>query len=374
MYIHWSEVLLILLSITAGIQLIYFAFFYARLAFYKKPKRDSSRQHALSVVICARDEAQNLADHLPLILQQQYPSTFEVVSVDDNSFDDSKYVLEQLSKIFKNLRVVSLKQEARLIQGKKVPLSMGIKEAKYELLLLTDADCRPASPNWILHMQDAFLKEGVEIVLGYGAYEKQKGTLNKLIRFETFFTALQYLSFALAGKPYMGVGRNLAYKREEFFNVRGFMDHMKIRSGDDDLFINQAATQANCTTCFSADAFTYSKPKTTVASWFTQKRRHVATANYYKAFDQIQLSVFYALQLSFILLAIVLLAFQFQWIAVLSLIGFRYVFAWISLGFSAGKLKEKDVMYWFPVLELLLIVVQLNLFVSTLFSKPVHWK
>lgn len=110
------------------------------------------------------------------------------------------------------------------------------------------------------------------IVLGYGAYEKVKNSfLNKIIRFETMLTATQYFSWAKIGKPYMGVGRNLAYKKEEFFNVRGFMDHMKIRSGDDDLFINQAATKKNTAILYTPESFTFSEPKTTFSSWVYQK-------------------------------------------------------------------------------------------------------
>jgi hypothetical protein len=149
---------------------------------------------------------------------------------------------------------------------------------------------------------------------------------------------------------------------------------MKIRSGDDDLFINQAATKENTAICFLPDSFTYSEPKTSFKEWFTQKRRHVSTAKHYKMFDRNQLSIFYTSQLLFLLLPIVLLAFQFQWIAVVSIIGFRYLFAWLAMGFAAGKLKEKDVMYWFPIIEIVLIFTQLNVFITNTFSKPVHWK
>ena len=223
-------------------------------------------------------------------------------------------------------------------------------------------------------MSAQFTKEKT-IVLGYGAYEKIKNSfLNKIIRFETLMTATQYFSWAKLGKPYMGVGRNMAYKREEFFKTNGFIEHMKIRSGDDDLFINEASNSKNTTICCTQDSFTFSKPKTTFKEWFAQKRRHVATANYYKTFDRIQLAIFYCSQLLFILLLIVLLAFQFQWIIVTSLIGFRYLFAWISIGFAAGKLKEKDLIYWFPIIEITLIITQLNIFISNTFSKPVQWK
>src|SRR5690606_21690610 len=198
--------------------------------------------------------------------------------------------------------------------------------------------------------------------------------LNKLIRFETLMTAMQYFSWAKAGRPFMGVGRNLAYKREEWLNVRGFMDHMKVRSGDDDLFINQAAKGKNTAVCFSPNSFTHSEPKKTFKEWFTQKRRHVSTSGHYKASDKIQLGLFYTTQLLFILLSILLLAFQYQWIIVAGIIGFRYLFAWLVVGLSAGKLREKDTVYFFPVVEFTLIFIQLNVFFSNIFSKPVHWK
>jgi len=187
-------------------------------------------------------------------------------------------------------------------------------------------------------------------------------------------TAIQYFSWAKMGRPYMGVGRNLAYKKEDFFNVNGFIDHIQVRSGDDDLFINQAANSSNTAISYSPESFTYSAPKTTYNDWFIQKRRHVATAKHYKAFDKFQLSLFFSSQLLFLLLPIVLLVFQFQWILVLSLIVFRYLFTWIVVGYAAAKLKEKDVMYWFPVFEFMLIFTQINVFLTNIFSKPANWK
>ena len=210
--IAWNEILFYSLCAVTAIQLYYFLYFFSRIAWFRTKKKDRSQQHPVSVIICARDEDENLARNLPGVLVQSYPSTYEVIVVNDNSVDDSKYILQELKKTFKSLQVVELTQEAKLIRGKKYPLSVGIREAKHEILLLTDADCVPASENWVQIMQDAY-DEKTELVLGYGAYHRKKGLLNKLIRFETFHTALQYLSYALAGLPYMGVGRNLSYKK-----------------------------------------------------------------------------------------------------------------------------------------------------------------
>ena len=227
-----------------AIQVFYYLFFFLRLAIYKKPKKDFYVEHPISVVICARDEAENLANNLPGVLVQDYNTTHEIVLVNDNSEDESKYLIEEFKKSFKNLNPVTLTQEAKMISGKKFPLSIGIKSAKNETLLLTDADCVPASEHWMKLMQDGY-NDGIEIVLGYGAYKKKPGLLNKLIRFETFQTALQYFSYALAGLPYMGVGRNLSYKKEVFLRNKGFSSINQIPSGDDDLFINQVANAKN---------------------------------------------------------------------------------------------------------------------------------
>ena len=325
------------------------------------------------MIVCAKNEAENVSKFVPLLAAQNYPN-FEIILIDDASIDNTLDIFEDFEKQYSNVRLVKVENNEAFWANKKFALTLGIKAAKNEYLLLTDADCQPSSENWISEMSSHFTLKKT-IVLGYGAYDKIAGSfLNKIIRFETMITAVQYFSWAKVGKPYMGVGRNLAYKREEFFNQNGFIEHMKIRSGDDDLFINQAGNKMNTTISFNEEGFTYSKPKTTYKDWFKQKRRHVSTAAHYKAFDKFQLSIFYISQLMFFVLAIVLLGFLYEWIIVLSLIGFRYLFTWLVLGFSSGKLKEKDVMYWFPVIEVVVIFTQMNVFLTNIFSKPVHWK
>jgi glycosyltransferase involved in cell wall biosynthesis len=346
--------------------------FFGKFSF-AKPQTSTPKRVPISVIVCAKNEEENVKNFIPLLAQQNY-TDYEIVLIDDASSDETLDVFEAFEKQYSNVRLVKVENNEAFWGNKKFALTLGIKAAKNEYLLFTDADCYPKTSEWIKEMSAQFTKEKT-IVLGYGAYEKIKNSfLNKIIRFETLMTATQYFSWAKLGKPYMGVGRNMAYKREEFFKTNGFIEHMKIRSGDDDLFINEASNSKNTAICYTTDSFTFSKPKTTFKEWFTQKRRHVATATYYKSFDRIQLAIFYCSQLLFILLPIVLLAFQFQWIIVTSLIGFRYIFTWISLGFAAGKLKEKDVIYWFPIIEILLIAFQLNIFISNAFSKPVEWK
>lgn len=355
-----------------AIQLSYYLVIFGKFAFAKIQKI-TPKKIPISVIVCAKNEEENATNYIPLLAEQNYPD-FEIVLIDDASSDATLAIFEGFEKQYPNVRLVKVQNNEAFWGNKKYALTLGIKAAKKEYLLFTDADCYPTSKEWITAMSSQFTMQKT-IVLGYGKYEKiNKSFLNKIIRFETLLTAIQYFSWAKIGHPYMGVGRNLAYKKEEFFNVNGFIEHMQIRSGDDDLFINQAAKAKNTTIAFTPESFTYSKPKTTYKDWFIQKRRHVATANYYKTFDKLQLGLFYCSQLLFILVPIVLLIFQFQWIVVLCLIALRYLVTWIVIGFSAGKLKEKDVVYWYPILELVVLFTQINILITNTFSKPVHWK
>lgn len=355
-----------------AIQLFYYLAVFGKFSF-AKPQQITPKKIGVSVIVCAKNEADNVIQFIPLLAEQDYPN-FEIIVIDDASSDTTLEIFEEFEKQYDNIRLVKVANNEAFWGNKKYALTLGIKASTKDYLLFTDADCYPVSKDWITNMSSHFTMHKT-IVLGYGAYEKIAGSfLNKIIRFETMLTAIQYFSWSKMGYPYMGVGRNLAYKKEEFYNVNGFIDHIKIRSGDDDLFINQVANRKNTTTCYSPESFTYSKPKTSFKNWFNQKRRHLTTAVFYKPFDKLRLSLFYVSQLLFLIFAIVLLAFQFQWIIVVSVVVLRYLVAWISLGFASGKLKEKDVIYWFPVIEIALILTQLNIFIANIFSKPVHWK
>jgi cellulose synthase/poly-beta-1,6-N-acetylglucosamine synthase-like glycosyltransferase len=370
-------VVISILIVIVLIQLFYYWYFFARIAFYKKKDSTQFVANPISIIICARDEATNLANNLPGIIGQDYPYTNEIIVVNDNSYDDSKEILEAFQKEYKNLNVFHLTAEAQFLQGKKFPLSMGIKASKYELLLLTDADCVPASQNWISKIQNRF-SEKIDVVLGYGAYKKRKGFLNKIIRFETLHTAMQYMSYALAGKAYMGVGRNLAYKKSLFQKVQGFKSHANIPSGDDDLFINQVATKTNVAISIDPETFTYSKPKTNWAEWKKQKSRHFSTGKFYKLEHKILLSVYNLSQFLFYpILAFACLVSLQNWMAqiiVLSIILIRYVSLMIVWFNTMNKLNEKDLKPYFLIWDIWLPIYYLQ-FLPSLFKKPKkQWK
>lgn len=353
------------------IQLFHYWYFFSRLAFYK-PKTGNDTLQPVSVVVAAHDEAYNLEKNLPAILEQDYPD-FEVIVVNDGSHDETDEVLMKLTRQYSRLKVVDVKQSVIFFRSKKFPLSVGIKSAKNEILLLTDADCCPASNQWIRQMQMSY-NSGAEIVLGYGPYEKRPGILNRLIRYDSFLIAVQYFSFTLARKPYMGVGRNLSYTKSLFYRNKGFINHYHISSGDDDLFIKSAATRTNTRICIHQDAKVFSEPKTTFASWITQKRRHFTTGKYYKTGIKYWLGSFAMSGVFYYLSAAYLLSTLFYWPYVLGMHALRLINRMIILHFSARKLSERKLYLLSPILDPFFTFFNPLLVLSGLIFKSNKWK
>jgi len=325
----------------------------------------------ISVIICAKNEENNLKILIPNLVKQNYPK-FEIVLINDASSDNTLEVIKEFSKTYHNIKIVDVKENEQFWGNKKYALTLGIKAATFENLLFTDADCEPNSVNWITKMTSHF-SENKQIILGYGAYKKNNSLINKLLRYETLITAIQYFGYAKVGLPYMGVGRNLAYTKSLFFKAKGFINHIKIKSGDDDLFVNQMANKNNTAICFNSESFTTSIPKTNFKDWINQKRRHISTANYYKPLHKLLLAIFYASQLIFFILSVLLLILFIKPIIVLPLIGIRILIFYLILYSSAKKLQEKDLIFFGIFYEILLILIQLRIFIGNKLSKPTHW-
>lgn len=366
------EVLFYGFILVVAIQIIYYAYVFGKFSWHKE-QQEAPKNIAISVLICAKNEAKNLKKFLPSILQQDYPN-FEIVLINDGSTDKTLKVMEAFKNEHHNIKIVDVKTIEAFWGNKKYALTLGIKASSNNFLLFTDADCQPVSNQWISEMSKQF-SNTKSIVLGYGAYSKIKGSfLNKLIRFETLMTATQYFSYTLMGQPYMAVGRNLAYRKELFFEASGFVNHIKIKSGDDDLFINQIANSENTAICVSKESFTESVPKKSFGDWISQKRRHISTATYYKIKHKVSLTLFYMSQLLFWVLPIILISNLAFWQMALGLVVLRFLILFICLGKASKKLNEADLIPFFPILEVFLISVQFFIFIKNLITKPSHWK
>lgn len=376
---HLGEIALYFFAAVAGIQIIYFLFVFSRVAFYRRKfDLDHTPDGPFSVIICAKDEELNLQKNLPGVLQQRYHQhmkpEYEVIVVNDNSEDDTKYYLRSIEPGYPHYRHIEIKQAAKFIPGKKYPLSIGLKGAQFEKVLLTDADCKPGSTHWLSLMSQGFT-EKKEIVLGYGAYHKKPGFLNKIIRYETFFSALQHLSFAMSGMPYMGVGRNLAYNRELFFKHKGFTSHQHIASGDDDLFVNAAANRKNVGVVIDKQAFTYSEPKQSWKSWFLQKTRHMSTGKHYRFGHKFVLGLFSLTHFLFYPAFIFALFFPppMLWY-VLGIFGGKVLIQSIITFAAMRKLDESDLFKFSWLMDIFMVLYYILLTPALLFkSKSNKW-
>ncbi|MBE9467712.1 MAG: glycosyltransferase [Bacteroidetes bacterium] len=369
---NFEKIILALFGLSLLIQLIYYFFVYSRILFYKQ-KETSESNEPVSVIICARNEVENLKKHLPLILAQDY-FDYEVIVVNDCSSDKSEETLAVLQKKYSRLKISTINEDKKFYHGKKLALTIGIKAAKNELLLLIDADCYPVDKNWINSMQKNFTDK-TEIVLGYGGYVNKKGFVNKLIRFDTFFIALQYFGLAIAGKPYMGVGRNLAYRKSTFFKNKGFAGHNHILSGDDDLFINDVANKNNIKIEIDKTSYTRSLPKTNLHEWFTQKRRHLTTAKYYKTKSKFYLCIEILSREIFYLSFIFLLISKFDYRVLLISFLVRSLVQLIIIKKGMNRLQEKGFLFSTLLLDILLPIFNFHLIVSSYFLiKQNKWK
>ncbi|QMU27307.1 glycosyltransferase [Adhaeribacter radiodurans] len=363
--------LLLVLLVCVLVQAAYAFYYFYPLSNYTAPNTTTS-QVPVTVIICAHNEYENLQELLPALLSQEY-SAFEIIVVNDRSTDETANLIRQWQRNYSQVRLVNIYETPAGFNSKKYALTLGIRVARYEYLLLTDADCKPLSNNWIESMQRGFAR-GADVIIGYSPYVKQPGFLNYLIRYETLLTAIQYLSFSLKKNAYMAVGRNVAYTKKCFYQNKGFASHIRILGGDDDLFVQDAVVRSTIDIEISKDAQTISKPKQTYSEWITQKRRHLQVGLQYKLSDRLRIGTFMLSNIFFYLIwFLMLLLQQYLW-----LLGILFLVRIIVLlaGYAriARKLNEQQSVIKMVALDAAYFLHYLFLGVSVLMFKKVRWK
>ena len=315
-YNNISFIVLAVFVLSLLIQLAYHWGLFSRVAFFKKkgrPKLDEELE-PVSVVICARNEYDYLAELVPVLMTQDYPD-YEIVIVNDCSDDETEEYLKEFTRHETIVKPVQLKQHLNFFNGKKFPLSMGIKSAKNDIIVLTDCNCMPKNDQWLRSVVNQY-KNNTEIVIGYSPYVQKKSIINRIIRFDALQQGLLYLSAAMGGHPYMGIGKNLSYRKELFFRSKGFISHYTTSVGDDDLFINQVATKKNTEVLIDAENAIYTTPTNSFRLWMHQKSSRYSTVSKYNLKARAMLSLFYVSQLlfyaSFITLLFLKPAFAFS--------------------------------------------------------------
>ena len=362
-----ENLIFLLFCISTLILVFYSLFFNIRLFSNKK---SANNYPPISIVIAARNEDENLDKNLPKILKQNYPE-FEVIIVNHQSSDYTKMIIGDLEKKHKHLRMITIERSPHLKIGKKLPLTVGIKGAKYENLIFTDADCIPATEHWLKLMARYFNNK--EVVIGYSPYRKEKGFLNKLIRFDATTAAINYLSFAKAGIAYMAVGRNMGYTKDLFFSVGGFKNHYHIISGDDDLFIQEAAKKNNFGVELDEKSFVLSEPKKTWATWINQKRRHFTTAPEYKSSHRILLGLQPLALLIYLITFFYLLVSAPFSALIISIFLFRSIISWTINSLLFKKLKAIDLIVLMPIMEIIHLIVIPSIYYTNDTKKKSNW-
>jgi glycosyltransferase involved in cell wall biosynthesis len=367
---EFLQTVLIIFLAAIAIQIVYYSVFLIKLS-GDRSGPDGEPQ-PVSVIVCAHDEEQNLRELIPILLQQAHPA-FELIIVNDRSNDGTyDYLLEETKKESR-LRAVQVDHTPAHVNGKKYAITLGIKAAKHDWILLTDADCRPATDQWISTMSSRFMPD-TNFVLGYSAYEKRKGFLNLFIRFETLFTAIQYIAYALAGNPYMGVGRNLAYRKAVFLENKGFNNFLSVTGGDDDLFVNQHSKKRNTAVAVGVNELVNSFPKETWTEFYSQKIRHLSVGKKYKLSHQILLATFFITHALVWFTGIPLL-FSFSvslWVGIG--LFFRLLLITITVHQAAVRFGQKFEWWAVPLLDFVFVIYYLSTAPVALITKKIRWK
>ena len=370
--------LLAALLIVFGVQLYYYLYHYSSILKYRKKQKLGivpfvEELPPVSVIICAKNESENLRNFLPSLLEQDYPC-FEVIVINDGSTDETDDLLQDLNKKYPFLYRTFVPENANVRSTKKLGLTIGIKAAKYDILLFTDADCQTSGNKWIANMARNFT-QGTEFVLGYGAYMREKGFMSRMISFDTLFIGIQSLGYALTGNPYMGVGRNMAYRKETFTRHKGFSKSLRLQSGDDDLFVNGGANEYNTRVEISPESVTWSMPKSTFNAWFRQKERHLSTSSFYKTDSLMRIGTEVASRGLFYLLVCVVAVFSPWVFGVLAGLVFliRYTFQLVIINKIAKQLDERRFYTSLLLFDILLPV--LSLYIKIFSKKSIFkWK
>ena len=369
----WDCVLAVLLLFVLIYQL-YFLLRYMRKGAQLTPANEQTELPGVSVIVCARNEEENLQDYLHNLLTQDYP-LYEVIVVDDGSEDQTRMILEQYARQCNNMYHTFVPHGARVMSTKKLALTIGIKAAHYDYILLTDADCRPESKNWIREMMGGFADANAEVVLGFSPYFENDTLLSRLISYDTLWSGLLYMGMARAGHPYMGVGRNLAYRRDTFFANNGFQGLLNECSGDDDLFVNKVATNKNTRVVCNRDSLTWSSPKPTWSEWMQQKRRHLSVSPLYRVSSKLRIGVEPMMRaLLYGLLIVSALYGTWSLYVALGVWGLRYLVQWIILRVATWRLGMKKFGGEMVLYDLVLPIITLSILITKKLRRvPVYW-
>lgn len=352
-----------------GVQMLFMLLYTVAISRYRPAKGNDQKPAPVSIIICALNEIENLKLLIPKLLNQSHPD-YEIIIVNDQSTDGTYEYLMKLKEENDKVRMVQINETPDHFSRKKYAITLGVKAAKHEVLVFTDADCYPNSEDWLKSMAMAH-DENTQIVVGASLYEKKKGFLNQFIRYETYWTAIQYLGCALLRMPYMGVGRNMSYTKSLFLSNNGFKKHQHTVGGDDDIFINEHSNKSNTQVVIGNASLTYSYPKVSFETFFRQKMRHLSVGKFYKFKHKIILGLY---TLSYLVFWITGVGLIFAYPEIIGIgVVVRMCLIYLMYYIASKKIGERYVPLILPLLDIVYGFYYIATTVITVFSKRIRW-
>lgn len=374
----YTLVLLALLVLSFVALCLYYGLVWLRVGRCKKDvvSRQTSvaaSQPSVSVVMVVHNESEFLKKSMPYLLEQDYPD-FEVVVVDYMSTDDTHYVLHICAENYPQLKPITLKHDVNMFQGKKYPLSIGVKSATKDVILLTEAESVPKSFDWISNMVQGY-SGGTQMVIGYNLVKGNGTLLGAFQQYENMAYNASYIGAALMGNPYTATGRNLSYRRDFFFKQGGFISHYSIPDGADDLFVNQNANSRNSALILNSEASVISEPRNTFGLWHQDRAHRLYTRRYYGWGDRLMLSVYPLSQIVF-LAALVLLFIGgiFPWQILVAVLALKIIWQIMCSLPLAKKFEIKKIHFFSPFFEFYFLFANTFLTYFALRRKKKQWR
>ena len=370
-----NTILLVAFLAVVLVQLFYYFYILGSFSFAKNKQNPPALNTKISVLCCFKNNLEDAKKLIPLLLNQKNVA-FELVIIDNNSTDDDASItfFEQIEKENTNVKLVKVENNEAFWGNKKYALTLGIKAASNEKMAFIKPNYEPASENWLAILNNSITPEK-QIILGYTAIKKKKNNLkNKIIRFENLLYHMQMFGYVQRKKPTFAANTNLAYTKKNYFDNQGFMNHMKIRLGEADLFVNEAGTKTNTTYTIDAEARVIRKNYKKYSTWLNDIRKRNYTTRFYNKTDQFTLNLFLINKVLFYTLLTVLLILQQNLIITCAAALLSIIVSGITIGYSTNKLKEKDLLYWFPFLEIIIVFITLKIKLKNAFIDQDYWK
>ena len=331
----------------------------------KTPHLSQGEQPGVSVLVYSHNQAEALARNLPVLLNQNYPK-YEVIVLDDNSRDNTQDVLTMMDQRSDILMHTKIDEKTRAMSHRKLAVLLGTKSAHYDLILMTHAECMPASTDWIGGLVSHFANPGVEVVLGPVVYERRTGFLSSFCQFDLFQRLLLMFGIALSMKAYAGWGQNLAFRKSTFYANRsqGFQRHLKMQPGEDDLFVADVARYGNVAVDFRPQTVMTDQSKPLFINWSIDRLNRGFTSRLYPWIPVVVKHLDYLTRYLTVISGLILIVYalmrifsgggshQYAWItvgAVFAMLLIRIALIIFTHVRSAKALKQHPMVGW-PVL------------------------